>query len=122
VVQNLVEVSFIDSGVGIPPEDLERIFEPFYTTKRYGTGLGLAIARKVVEEVGGEILVQSKPGIGSAFIIRLLAPADKEHNPKRKKSSIILKQNLPSYLFSLSRKSITREIKRDEPEKNIDCR
>ena len=122
VVQNLVEISFIDSGVGIPPEDLERIFEAFYTTKRYGTGLGLAIARKVVEEVGGEILVQSKPGIGSAFIIRLLAPADKEHNPKRKKSSIILKQNLPSYLFSPDRKSITRKIKRDGPKKNIDCR
>ena len=81
LTQNLVEISFIDSGVGISPDDLDRIFEPFYTTKRFGTGLGLAIARKIVEEVGGEIIVQSQPGLGSTFTVRLLAPSSEEEAP-----------------------------------------
>ncbi len=62
-----------DTGVGIPPEDIPRIFEPFYTTKAQGTGLGLAIAKKFTEAQGGTISVWSRPGEGATF--RVVFPA-----------------------------------------------
>ncbi len=66
-----VEVAFADTGVGIPPEKLEKIWTPFFTTKTKGTGLGLAIARKIVETHGGRLNVRSVPGEGSTFTIHL---------------------------------------------------
>lgn len=73
--EGLVEFSVQDSGVGIAPEDQERIFERFYKTdparNRTGTGLGLAIARHVVEAHGGHIGVSSQPGKGSRFFFTL---------------------------------------------------
>ncbi|MGE5584822.1 MAG: ATP-binding protein [Bacillota bacterium] len=66
-----VRVDFRDTGVGIPPEQLEKVFTPFFTTRERGTGLGLAIARRVVSEHGGEITVESRPGVGTAFAIFL---------------------------------------------------
>jgi two-component system NtrC family sensor kinase len=66
-----VMVEFADSGTGIPPEALEKIFEPFYTTKPpgRGTGLGLTICFGIVEENGGRITVDSQPGQGTTFRI-----------------------------------------------------
>ncbi len=68
-----VRVAIEDSGVGIPPEDLTRIFEPFYTTKPQGrgTGLGLSICYGIVAEHGGRITVESTPGRGSVFTVWL---------------------------------------------------
>lgn len=66
-----VELLFADSGPGIPPPETEKIFEPFFTTKEGGTGLGLAITRKIIEGHGGKITVESKPGSGAVFHIRL---------------------------------------------------
>ncbi len=70
-----VVVSVSDSGVGIEAEDLERIFEPFYTTKSpgSGTGLGLSIVRSIVEAHGGGLTAESTPGKGSTFLLRLPA-------------------------------------------------
>jgi signal transduction histidine kinase len=62
-----------DDGPGV--EDVERIFEPHYTTKVKGTGLGLAIARQIVEEHGGTIHAESTPGRGTSVHIRLPAAA-----------------------------------------------
>jgi PAS domain S-box-containing protein len=66
-----VDISFIDSGVGIPQEDLGSIFEPYHTTKKKGSGLGLMIVQRIVEDHGGEIEVATKPGQGACFKIRL---------------------------------------------------
>lgn len=66
-----VEVSFADTGTGIDPEKLPRIFEPFYTTKSGGTGLGLAIAQRIVESHGGTIDVESTLGKGTTFRVKL---------------------------------------------------
>lgn len=55
-------VSIIDDGPGIPHEDLERIFEPFFSTKEAGTGLGLSLSRRIVESMGGNIRVESSEG------------------------------------------------------------
>ena len=67
------ELQIRDTGKGIPAEILEHIFEPFFTTKEegQGTGLGLSMSKIVIEKFGGEILVQSEPGQGATFIVRL---------------------------------------------------
>jgi signal transduction histidine kinase len=65
-----------DTGVGIPPENMSRLFETFFTTKRQGTGLGLPITRRIIEEHRGVISVVSEPDQGSTFLV-LLPLADK---------------------------------------------
>jgi two-component system NtrC family sensor kinase len=70
-----VEVRVKDSGVGIAPDKLSRIFDPGFTTKGapLGTGLGLSIVYQIVEGHGGEIAVESEPGAGTEFTVRLPA-------------------------------------------------
>lgn len=64
-------IDVMDTGGGISPEQLERIFQAYYTTKRGGTGIGLAMARRITEEHGGKITVRSEVGKGSDFAIHL---------------------------------------------------
>lgn len=64
-----VRVELRDSGPGIPAEDLDRIFEPFYSTKARGSGLGLGITRRIVRDHGGVIEVSSESGQGAAFVL-----------------------------------------------------
>lgn len=68
---DMVEITVSDTGKGISEEDVDRIFEPFYTTGESGTGLGLAITHGIIEQHGGTIEVESKMGQGTSFIIRL---------------------------------------------------
>jgi two-component system sensor histidine kinase HydH len=70
-----VEVTVADSGPGIEAENLDRILEPFFTTKPGGTGLGLYITHEIVRRHGGELWVTSEPGRGAAFTVRLPAVA-----------------------------------------------
>jgi two-component system sensor histidine kinase HydH len=70
-----MEIRVSDTGSGIQPEDLPSIFEPYFTTKPGGTGLGLAIAHNIVEAMGGEIAVQSAPGAGTTFTLRIPVPS-----------------------------------------------
>lgn len=67
--ENVLEVT--DTGIGMPPEVLARVFDPFYSTRAGGSGLGLPTIRKIVEAHGGNIQVASEPGKGSQFTIRL---------------------------------------------------
>lgn len=67
-------VKVIDNGIGIPENQIEKIFEPYYTTKDFGTGLGLTLVYKIVKEHLGEISVQSKEGEGSMFILSFPIP------------------------------------------------
>jgi len=66
-----IRIRFEDSGPGIPPEVMERLFIPFYTTKAQGTGLGLAICQRIVESLGGSIEVSSRLGRGATFSVFL---------------------------------------------------
>jgi two-component system, NtrC family, sensor histidine kinase HydH len=63
-----------DSGPGVPPENLERIFEPLFTTKARGIGLGLAVSKSLAQANGGDLAVRSEPGMGATFIFAM--PAD----------------------------------------------
>jgi signal transduction histidine kinase len=68
-----VAVSISDTGVGIPPENLDKLFEPLFTTKSKGIGLGLTLVKSLVEGNGGRIKVQSQAGEGSTFTVSLPA-------------------------------------------------
>jgi signal transduction histidine kinase len=76
-LKGTVEIAVIDRGSGIAKEQLENIFNPFFTTKVHGTGLGLAIVSKIVDEHGGKIAVESEPGSGSVF--RVYLPTGEEN-------------------------------------------
>lgn len=65
------KLTFTDHGTGIAPEDMEKIFQPYFTTKEAGIGLGLAITERIIKEHGGEILVESRPGAGTTFTVML---------------------------------------------------
>ncbi len=66
-----IVVQFQDTGVGIPQEDLIKIFDPFYTTKEKGTGLGLAVSYNIVKKMNGTLTVESQAGKGTIFTITL---------------------------------------------------
>jgi PAS domain S-box-containing protein len=68
-----------DDGEGIPEENLNKIFEPYFTTKDFGSGLGLTLVYKIIKEHNGEIQLKSKVGIGTSFIIKLPIPQKEQH-------------------------------------------
>jgi signal transduction histidine kinase len=73
VEDGTVRLDLIDTGVGMTEEQRSKVFKPFYTTKPGGNGLGLATTKRIVEAHGGTIEVQSEPGHGTKFTLRLPA-------------------------------------------------
>lgn len=71
-----VRVSVSDQGRGMDRKELARVFDPFYTTKTKGTGLGLFVVRRLIEQLGGEIEVNSETGRGSIFTVKVRGSAD----------------------------------------------
>jgi two-component system sensor histidine kinase PilS (NtrC family) len=67
----VIEIAFQDTGEGIPKDHLEKIFLPFFTTKKKGSGLGLAAVHRIVDLHGGWIKVESQVGGGSRFVVCL---------------------------------------------------
>ena len=76
VDEGVVSFRIADNGPGVAPEVLDRLFKPFVTSKLHGLGMGLSICRIIVEAHGGTIKVESEPGAGAAFTVRLPRPAD----------------------------------------------
>ena len=66
-----VQVEVRDDGPGVAPEDAGRLFQPYFTTKKHGTGLGLFVTRRLVEDHGGTVDFESRPGEGAVFRVRL---------------------------------------------------
>ena len=69
--QGVCRLTFRDQGIGIEPQDLEKVFQPYFTTKEAGIGLGLAITERIVKEHGGSLSVQSSIGAGTTFTVSL---------------------------------------------------
>ena len=93
-IEHAVEVNVTDTGIGIAPDDLPHIFEEFRqvdstTTRRYGgAGLGLAIGKRLAEQMGGQITVQSTLHAGSTFTLRLLAASSRRSRARRAPRSV----------------------------------
>jgi signal transduction histidine kinase len=66
-----VSITIRDRGVGIPADDLGRIFDPYFTTRRAGTGLGLPIAKNVIDGLGGTVTATSRVGEGTEIHVDL---------------------------------------------------
>ena len=81
-VDGFVDISIADTGSGIPAEDLQRVLEPFFTTKPHGNGLGLSICRSVLWEVDGTLTIQSTPGGGTHVRVRVPSASSPPH-PQR---------------------------------------
>ncbi len=78
-----VKITMRDSGIGISPQIIDRIFDPYFSTKKEGSGLGLAISHSIISKHGGRIAVQSTPGEGTTFTILLPAsPVPGEDAPQ----------------------------------------
>lgn len=86
-----IQIEFTDTGCGIPEEDLEDIFNPFFTTKTSGSGLGLSISHQIVQDHRGYIDVESQVNKGASFFVNL--PVNQEY-PKRRRSDLKNKQNI----------------------------
>ncbi|KKO21087.1 MAG: PAS domain S-box protein [Candidatus Brocadia sp.] len=70
-LRDAVEIVISDTGIGIPVHELDKIFEPFYTTKTEGTGLGLSVVQRIIDDHGGTIYAKSKKDKGTTFYIKL---------------------------------------------------
>lgn len=71
LTREYVQIEVRDNGVGIPPQDLEQIFDPFFTSKDEGSGLGLAVSHQIVQEHGGFVTVNSTVGKGTSFFVHV---------------------------------------------------
>jgi PAS domain S-box-containing protein len=79
--EDIVRIEFLDNGVGIAAEDMDRVFDPFFTTRREsgGTGLGLSLAFGIVQEYGGTISLESRQGEFARFVIQIPAAGVKQN-------------------------------------------
>ena len=71
VNQGSVYLTVADSGPGIEPEVLPKVFDPFFTTRKDGSGIGLALVRQTVEMFGGQVTIDSTPGLGAVVGMKL---------------------------------------------------
>ncbi|MDZ7260781.1 MAG: ATP-binding protein, partial [candidate division KSB1 bacterium] len=69
--QNKVRLEIADQGCGISPENLDKIFDPYFSTKQGGTGLGLSIVKRIIEDHDGYLEVTSQEGLGTKVAIYL---------------------------------------------------
>jgi len=107
--QNDVVLSVADSGPGIPPEVRARIFEPFFTTKEAGkgTGLGLSICAEIAERHGGRLSVESEPGRGACFHLRIPVPeVESAESPAGPSRGLVLVVDDEENLLALTRRAL----------------
>lgn len=104
--QNVIYLSVQDTGSGIPADVLARIFDPFFSTKSHGTGLGLSVSLNIIRAQGGDISVDSTPGHGTTFTLRLLMAA--EEGRTRAPKTVLLVDDEPAVAASLE-DMLTRE-------------
>ena len=86
--EELVEITCSDTGKGIPAEHLDKVFNPFYTTRHEAVGLGLFVTKQITHRYGGSIRVESQVGIGSMFILQLPCATEAVRNAETEKNGV----------------------------------
>ena len=84
--KKFVEIAIIDGGIGIPSNLIEKIFDPYFSTKQKGSGLGLAISHSIITKHNGHIVVKSTPGVGTTFTLYIPASTQQHEQEKRAES------------------------------------
>ncbi len=84
--KKFVEVTITDSGIGMPANVIDRIFDPYFSTKQKGSGLGLAICHSIITKHDGYVSVKSTPGVGSTFTLYIPASTHQEEKEKREEA------------------------------------
>jgi len=102
-------VALKDHGVGMNPADLKRAKKPFFTTKPRGTGLGLSIAERIVEAHGGELTIDSQPGVGTTVTLRLAVERISEMPISSAKAPLSRRRQLSSSMLAVEEPSESRE-------------
>lgn len=99
--EEFVEVSFRDTGIGIPEQNLEKLFKPLFSTKSKGIGLGLAICRRLIEQHGGSIKVKSEMQKGATFTVKLPIHQPKAENRENVEPNILVVKDNSDVLESI---------------------
>ncbi len=107
---DFVKITFKDEGIGIPEKNLEKIFDPFFSTKNKGSGLGLSISYSIIKRHNGHIRVYSKEDVGTTFEIFL--PAAKEETQKNKKNKSFIGEfrNKNFSILIIDDEDVVREV------------
>ncbi len=105
---NHIKITINDSGIGIPDSIIEKIFDPYFTTKQEGSGLGLAITYSIITKHNGYIFVQSKPVEGTTFTIYL--PASTEKKEQEKSREIITQRAYNAKIMIMDDEEMVREV------------
>lgn len=103
-----VRIIISDTGIGIPAEMLEKIFDPYFTTKQKGSGLGLAITHSIIKKHEGRISVQSTPGKGTDFTI--LLPASSQKTTEAGKDESVLSEGGKARILIMDDEEMIREV------------
>jgi len=106
-----VKISIRDSGIGMPVNIAEKIFDPYFTTKHGGSGLGLAISQSIINKHNGHITVDSTPGVGSTFTIYL--PCSTETITLAQESQIENKESSPLKVLIMDDEAIVRDVAKE---------
>lgn len=108
---HFVRMSISDSGIGIPANVLDRIFDPYFSTKQHGSGLGLSICHSIITRHGGGITVKSIPGVGTTFTLYLPASTEKVTKAETKKT--VPKMLGKARILVMDDEAIVQDIARD---------
>ncbi len=106
--QKIVKVSIMDSGIGMSANIIDKIFDPYFSTKQEGSGLGLAISHSIIMKHNGHIAVKSTPDAGTSFTLFLPASADQQE--KEKKEEVIEEGKGKAKIMVMDDKKIVRDI------------
>lgn len=111
-----VKICVEDSGVGIPANVVEKIFDPYFSTKQEGSGLGLAISQSIVNKHHGNISVESAPGVGTTFIIYL--PASENTRSQKKDSKEVVDTSIQANILVMDDDEMVRSVVKKMLEKS----
>lgn len=103
-----VKIAIEDSGIGMPVNAVEKIFDPYFSTKQEGSGLGLAITQSIIQKHNGHITVESSPGSGSTFTIYL--PASEKCRTQSRRSLIDVAPPAPVKVLIMDDDAMVRDI------------
>ncbi len=106
--QRYVKITIRDNGAGIPAEVIDRIFDPYFSTKPEGSGLGLAVVHSIISKHKGHICVESRPGEGATFVIYLPASAE-EDQPEKKVAPPLIEEKGKIKVLVMDDEEIVRD-------------